>query len=127
MRLFTDITDSVKLQYIQTEKDYIDFNIQKLLPHKFSEYGPALAVGDIDGNGLDDMVSGGSYLNSAQLFLQQPGNGFRQSSLLTKAEMENKQNDDLGVLLFDADSDKDLDLYIASGGFESCDKFQKLS
>jgi hypothetical protein len=49
--MFREITDSLGMQYTHQEKDYIDFNIQKLLPHKLSDYGPALAVGDIDGNG----------------------------------------------------------------------------
>ena len=70
--LFREITDSVNIHYVQQENDYIDFNIQKLLPHKLSEYGPGLAVGDVDGNGLDDIVCGGSGSYSAQLFLQQP-------------------------------------------------------
>ncbi len=89
-----------------------------MLPHKFSEYGPALAVGDIDGNGLDDMISGGSFLNSAQLFLQQPNGKFIQKSLLNGKDTLNKNREDEGLLLFDADGDGDLDLYIASGGFE---------
>jgi ASPIC and UnbV/FG-GAP-like repeat len=117
--LFKEITSAVDVHYQQMEHDYIDFNVQKLLPHKFSEYGPALAVGDIDGNGLDDMVCGGSALYSAQLFLQQPGGKFIQKALLTEEEAKNKKCDDLGVLLFDADGDGDLDLFIAAGGYEN--------
>ena len=117
--LFKEITDSVGIHYMHKDKDFIDFNIQRLLPHKFSEYGPALAVGDIDGNGLDDIISGGSFLYSAQLFLQQPNGKFIQKSLLKGKDTLNKNREDEGLLLFDADGDGDLDLYIASGGFES--------
>jgi hypothetical protein len=117
--LFKDITDSVGIHFQQEERDYIDFNIQKLLPHKFSEYGPSIAVGDIDGNGLEDMIVGGSAFHSAQLFLQQPGGRFIQKSLLPEEVIKNKLADDLQVLLFDADGDGDLDLYIAAGGYEN--------
>lgn len=117
--LFTEITNSVNINYKQQEKDFIDFNIQKLLPHKFSEYGPALAVGDIDGNGLDDIVSGGSFSFSAQVFLQQPDGLFVQKSVMPEADISNKRWEDLGILLFDADKDGDLDLYTASGGYEN--------
>jgi len=117
--LFRDITDSVNIHYHQQEQDFIDFNIQRLLPHKFSEYGPALAVGDIDGNGLDDIVTGGSAFYSAQLFLQQPDGKFIQKALLNDADAKNKMADDEGILFFDADGDGDLDLYIASGGYEN--------
>ena len=54
--LFTDITDAVDIDYVHHENDFIDFNIQKLIPHKLSEYTPALATGDINNDGLDDMV-----------------------------------------------------------------------
>ena len=46
-----------------------DFNIQKLIPHKFTEFAHAIAVGDVDGNGLEDMIIGGSINNSAQILL----------------------------------------------------------
>jgi hypothetical protein len=117
--LFKDITDSVGIHFQQQERDYIDFNIQKLLPHKFSEYGPSIAVGDIDGNGLEDMIVGGSAFHSAQLFLQQPGGRFIQKALLPDEVSKNKLADDLQVLLFDADGDGDLDLYVAAGGYEN--------
>ena len=117
--LFHEITGSVNISFSQKETDYIDFNIQKLLPHKFSEYGPALASGDIDGNGLDDIVCGGSAGNSAMIFFQQPDGKFIQKSLLKDSMLSEKSWDDAGILLFDADGDKDQDLYISSGGFEN--------
>ena len=118
--LFKEITDSVNIHYVHKDRDFIDFNIQRLLPHKFSEYGPSLAVGDIDGNGLDDIISGGSFFYSAQLFLQQPDGKFIQKSLLNGKDTLtlNKNREDEGLLLFDADGDGHPDLYIASGGFE---------
>ena len=117
--LFTEVTDAVNIHYRQEEKDFVDFNIQKLIPHKFSEYGPALAVGDIDGNGLDDMVTGGSFSYSGQMFLQQANGKFVQKSLLPKADINTKRWEDEGMLLFDADGDGDLDLYVSSGGYEN--------
>jgi ASPIC and UnbV/FG-GAP-like repeat len=118
--LFTDVTNAAGIHYSQEEKDYVDFNIQRLLPHKLSQYGPGIAVGDIDGNGLDDLVVGGSAGYSAQLFLQQPDGRFVQQALLSDTTLAAaKQADDLGLLLFDADGDGDLDLYVVSGGNES--------
>ena len=47
--LLADVTDMLNVGYTHQEQDMIDFNVQKLLPHKFSQFGPALAVGDING------------------------------------------------------------------------------
>jgi hypothetical protein len=114
----TDITGSLGIQYQHQEKDFIDFNIQKLLPHKFSEYGPALAVGDVDGNGLDDMVVGGATFYSPTILLQQTNGSFKEKLLLPEANSETKRWEEIGMVLFDADGDGDLDLYTASGGYE---------
>jgi len=116
---FRDVTRSLGIQFEQKEKDFIDFNLQKMLPHKFSEYGPALAVGDVDGNGLDDIVCGGSAFNSAQIFLQQPDGRFIQKPLLPDPVAAKKMSDDEGILLFDANGDGHPDLLIASGGYEN--------
>ena len=117
--LLTEITDSLGIHYQQKELDFIDFNIQKLLPHKFSEYGPALAAGDVDGNGLDDIVIGGSFSNSANILLQQKNGSFIEKPVILKAGNANKRWEDLGITLFDVDGDGDLDIYIASGGYEN--------
>jgi hypothetical protein len=115
--LFTEVTRSLGVNYIHKSGDFIDFNVQKLLPHKLSEYAPAIAVGDVDGNGFDDMVVGGTSEFPAQVFLQQATGKFVQRSLLDGAATGEKYKDE-GLLLFDADGDGDLDLYAASGGYE---------
>jgi ASPIC and UnbV/FG-GAP-like repeat len=118
--LFSEITRAVNINYIHSDSDFIDFDIQRLLPHKFSEYGPALAVADINGDGLDDMVSGGSFYNSTNFFLQQPNGSFMQKELLNiNAAGKTKNTEDMGVLFFDADADGDQDVYIVSGGYEA--------
>jgi hypothetical protein len=115
--LFTEITSQTGINYFHEDKDFVDFNIQNLLPHKLSQYGPALAVGDIDGNGLDDIICGGSFFYYAQAFLQLSDGRFQRKSI-TAPDAPTKNAEDMGVLLFDADGDNDLDLYIARGGYE---------
>jgi hypothetical protein len=117
--LFKDVTGATGIRYIHQDDDFVDFNIQKLLPHKFSEYGPALAAGDMDGNGLDDIVVGGSRSHSAKLMLQQRNGSFITKDLVPNANEEIKPWEDMGIALFDADGDNDLDIYIAGGGYEN--------
>ena len=115
--LFKPVDDSSRIHYLDKTKDFIDFNVQKLLPHKFSEYGPAMAVGDVNGDGLDDIFIGGSGSNPTTLLLQQKDGSFINRNILPG---ESKKTwDDMGLLLFDADGDGDLDLYIAAGGYQN--------
>jgi enediyne biosynthesis protein E4 len=101
--------------FIHSEPDNIDFNFQRTLPHKFSQQGPAIAVGDVNGDGREDFVIGGPSGKNATLFFQNALGNFEQKELLKSGA---GQEEDQGVLLFDADGDADLDLYAVSGGFE---------
>jgi enediyne biosynthesis protein E4 len=116
--LFEDITEKTKLEFKHSEIDFIDFNVQNLLPFKLSELGPGMAVGDVNGDNLEDVFLGGSRGYSGMFFIQKTDGLFVTKPLLETYAMPNKLGEDLGSILFDADGDKDLDLYICSGGSE---------
>lgn len=114
--LFTNVTDKLKIDFKHEEDSYDDFKKELLLPEKNSYFGPGLAVGDVNGDGLDDFFVGGASRQSAALYLQTANGEFSHAA----AEPWEKDDaaDCLGALFFDADGDKDLDLYVATGGNE---------
>lgn len=99
------------------ELDFIDFNIQRLIPHKCTQYGPCIAVGDLNNDGLDDFVTGGSSPFYASIFTQQANGRFTKKTIIHPKYPQ--MQDDGAICLFDADKDGDLDIYIASGGAEN--------
>jgi enediyne biosynthesis protein E4 len=104
-------------QYKHEELDFIDFNIQPLLLHKLSQYGPGLAVGDVNGDDLEDLYVTGSHEFAGNFFIQQTDGTFVSGNLIQGQGMTNRR-EELGALFFDADSDGDQDLFIVSGGYE---------
>ena len=116
--LFAEVTDELGIRFKDNTTDFVDFNIQKLLPHKLSEYSPALAAGDVNDDGLEDLIVAGNSFHPAQLFFQLPNGKFRQRDLLASVD-QTKIVKDAGILLFDANGDGKPDLYIASGGYEA--------
>ncbi|WP_339811823.1 VCBS repeat-containing protein [uncultured Imperialibacter sp.] len=114
--VLADVTKSLQVAFTHKEEDKIDFNLQRTLPHKFTQYGPAIAVGDINGDGLEDFITGGTANQGIQFFLQKPDGTFQEKIGVEKKGVE--QNEYMGLLLFDIDIDGDLDLYAVSGGGE---------
>jgi ASPIC and UnbV/FG-GAP-like repeat len=115
---FKEVTRAKGISYRHHDYDFIDFDIQHLLPHKLSEYCPALAAGDIDGNGFDDLVIGGNGVYPTHVLLQQPDGQFLEMDSLPGTSHASKVTKDEGILVFDANGDGKPDLYIASGGYE---------
>ena len=116
---------STGITFKHEEDDKIDFNVQRTLPHKFTQSGPGMAVGDINGDGRDDLVIGGSMGYDFSVFMQRGNGTFTITEAVAKRAK--KQEEDTGLLLFDADDDKDLDLYVVSGSmehFKSDDPYQ---
>lgn len=116
-QLFSEISGKNGVAYKHQENDYKDFKVQHLVPHKFSQNGPGIAVGDVTGNGLDDFYIGGAAGFSGKLFYQVKPEVF-EGKEFTGALAE----EDMGSLFFDADGDGDLDLYVVSGGSEHPDQ-----
>ena len=116
--LFVNITRESGIDYVHREFEFIDFNSQKLLPHKFSQFGPPLAAGDINNDGLDDFIVGASADNPGAYFLQQVNGSFVQRELPAARGPDARRPEMMGLLLFDADGDGDLDLYACSGSNE---------
>ena len=111
---FTKAAPQYNLNYLPKEEDFIDFKVQHLLPHKHSQMGPSISVGDINGDGLEDFFIGGAAHEPGYIFYAQPDAKFRKVDL----KVGNKMAEDMGTLLFDADNDGDLDLYCVSGSTE---------
>ncbi|MEY4540468.1 MAG: hypothetical protein RLZZ306_2225, partial [Bacteroidota bacterium] len=113
-KLFTEQENN--LNFTHTENFYNDFKSQILLPYMLSRSGPCFAKGDVNNDGLEDLFVGGASGQSGELFLQQKNGQFNlKSQAISKQDIA---SEDCGATFFDADNDKDLDLYVVSGGSE---------
>ena len=102
------------LNFDHYEDNFNDFNYESLLPHKLSQEGPALAVGDVNGDGREDVYVGGASGQAGTLFVQVNGGKFQKSNqpILEKdAALE-----DTEAIFFDSNKDGFLDLVVGRGG-----------
>ena len=114
--LFEDVTSTSGLLFRHEENPFIEFDREQLIPHMVSREGPALAVGDINNDGLDDVFVGSSKTGKPGVFIQDPSGRFTK---LTQPVMEmDSTYEEVDALFVDANRDGHLDLVTINGGNE---------
>lgn len=120
---FTKITDNLGITFRHSENNYIDSNRHKLIPFQVSDRGPAIAVGDINGDGMEDVFFGNGKHQPAEIFLQTE-NGFTKledTLLVNDAIIEHSS-----AVISDFNNDEKNELFVASGGGEFFGKSKPL-
>lgn len=103
------------LRYTHAEERYVDFKREPLLLQKQSDHGPRMTTGDVNGDGITDIFITGSKNKKARLYL---GSEEGWIPALGGPWERDSSYEDADALLFDADGDADLDLYVVSGSNE---------
>lgn len=115
--LFTELSNEIQARWKHRENDFTDFNIQYLIPHSESTRGPKIAVADVNGDGLDDFYACGAKGQTGTLMVQQNSGTFIPAD--TAVFKTDAACEDADAIFFDANGDRNPDLYVLSGGNEA--------
>jgi hypothetical protein len=114
--IFKDITTESALDFTHQENPFVEFNREALIPHMVSAEGPALAVGDLNGDGLEDVFFGSVKFGQSALYLQTKAGKFVLNT--PEVILRDSVFEDVDAVFADIENDGDLDLVVAAGGNE---------
>ena len=114
--VFTQGADNYGIGFTHKENAFVDFDRDRLIFHMLSTQGPRIAKGDINGDGLEDIYICGASGQAGALYEQTKGGRFKRTG--EAVFQVDSLSEDTDALFFDADGDRDQDLYVCSGGNE---------
>lgn len=114
--LLDDITALTGINYLHRENLFNEFDREPLIPHMISTEGPALAVADINHDGLEDVFIGASKGYHNAVYVQNKNGTFTES--VQPALARDSMWENVDAIWVDVNNDKAMDLVIASGGNE---------
>ena len=112
--LFVDVTRRLKTDFQHKETFFFDYQFQPLILQKYSQEGPFISTGDLNGDGLEDFFIGGAFKQSGKLFFQNKNGSFAGRELVSGAKYE----EDMQSVIFDANGDSHPDLLVLGGSSE---------
>ncbi|MDG2396697.1 MAG: FG-GAP-like repeat-containing protein [Flavobacteriaceae bacterium] len=113
-KIFDDVSNETMILYNDFDYDFDDFDLQTTIPKKFSQNGPSLAVGDLNGDDLEDLIIGGNSYFKETIFFQNENGKFKKKQINLKSDSELLEEDS-GIFIFDIENDGDNDIYIVRG------------
>ena len=114
--VFKKMENNLGIDYTHQENDYTDFLAQKLIPYQHSDRGPATAIGDLNGDGKEDLFFGSAKGKNAAIYIQNASGFVKKQS---KALENDSIYEDASAVIGDFNNDKINDLFVASGGGEN--------
>ncbi|MBU2947798.1 VCBS repeat-containing protein [Zobellia uliginosa] len=110
--LFTALeSNELGIDYKHNENRFYEFNREHLTPHMNSTWGPPIAIGDLNNDGLDDFFVGGAQNQAAEIYFQQSNGKFTKSTAL----QTDAPSEDTASELVDFNGDGYLDILVGSG------------
>lgn len=122
-KLFKKTDNNLGVNFTHVEDKYLDFNRQKLIPYRVSDRGPAVAVGDLNNDGKDDVYFGSSKQKAAKVFFQNDTT-FIENRINAFAKDSIKE--DVEAIIADFNNNGKNDVIVGSGGADFSNKTKPL-
>ena len=125
--LFELVPGNLGINFTHEEDSYLDFNRQKLIPYMVSDRGPAVASGDLDGNGTEDLFFGSSKFKESMVFHQKDSASQGIGASFAKASLPILPiTEEVAASIADYNQDGSNDIIIGTGGADFFGKSPKL-